>query len=101
MLLAEALADAIGEPVVRKISLAVGQWVVVRTPTGDRVGAGFIEAIYPDSKTVLVRNVDSGTDLNVVVDPNQYDLWVEPVPADYGTIRNVYMRHPSAADWRP
>lgn len=72
MRISEQLEDAI------KVSIHVGQLVVVRTPGGEVVTSGYVEDVDPKRGLVRVRSNEDGTDVNFDVDTSLYKLWVTP-----------------------
>jgi hypothetical protein len=59
------------------IALRPGQKVEVRRiGDGDLVVAGFIEEVIPDVRTIRVRDRSSGTDHQVDVDVDRYEVHV-------------------------
>lgn len=59
------------------IALRPGMKVEVRRHgDNDLVVSGFIETVIPATRTVCVRDRKSGTDLQVDVDVDRYNVWV-------------------------
>jgi hypothetical protein len=80
----EPEADAPKEPEVEReegerVPLYLGQAVVVRTKAGERVIEGHIEEMLPETGVVRVRDRSAGTDVQVDLDPEVYDLWIKEV----------------------
>lgn len=97
-----ALHEAFGDysPVskkgAKKTPLVIGQHVVIRNHEGSRIGEGYIENLYPDKRSVRIRDSVSGADLQVEVNLDDYDLWVQddeiPGSARFGRDRTAYIR---------
>ncbi len=56
--------------------LVLGASVVVRTKDGVAVAEGYIEDILDETRIVRVRDTSSGSDVQVDVDPDRYDIWI-------------------------
>lgn len=77
MKLSEALDDALADDGDSgRIALGIGQRVEVRTKAGELVAVGEIQEIAPATHTVRIADRDSGSDMQLVVDPDMYDVWV-------------------------
>lgn len=62
--------------------LRVGQQVEVRTKDGEFIAIGHISELDQDTGFARVVDNSSGTDLNVDVDPELYDVWLTGDGAD-------------------
>lgn len=62
--------------------LRVGQQVEVRTKEGEFIAVGHISELDKDTGYARVVDNSSGTDLNVDVDPEFYDMWLTGEGAD-------------------
>lgn len=83
----EGEGEAQGAPGEReRVPLAVGQKVEVRTPEGQLIVGGVIHELSVETGSVRVVDAMSGTDHQVDVDPDLYEVWVMPVavPGDAG-----------------
>ncbi len=81
MSLSEQLQKAI------KIYIFPGQFVTVRTQSGDDVAEGHVEEVDAERGLVRVRNDETGTEVWLDVDTTRYDLWVRDtsmVSPEYG-----------------
>ena len=63
-----------------RIRLSPGQRVIIRTKDGVRVEEGTIASVDPATGTVRVETGKSGADLQIDVDVERYDLWVQSPP---------------------
>lgn len=61
-----------------RVPLAMGQEVEVRTVGGDLVVSGVIYELNGETGSVRVVDASSGTDHQVYVDPDLYEVWVKP-----------------------
>lgn len=61
-----------------RVILALGQDVEVRTTEGQLVVAGTIQELNQETGSVRVVDRSSGTDNQVDVDPELYEIWVNP-----------------------
>jgi len=78
-----------------RIRLAPGQRVIIRTKDGARVEEGYISVIDASTGTVRVETDKAGADLQIDVDVERYDLWVQPPPemrARLGRQVSLYVR---------
>lgn len=65
---------------VERVALSPGQEVEVRTKGGERVACGSIEQVMPETGAVLIADRRSGADMQLMVDPTVYDIWIQPQP---------------------
>lgn len=78
-----------------RIRLAPGQHVIVRTLDGARVEEGYISSVDASTGTVRVETDKAGADLQIDVDIERYDIWVQPPPemrAKLGRQVSLYVR---------
>jgi len=60
-----------------RVPLSIGQWVEIRSKlTGELVAAGDIMELVPSAGVVRVTDRMSGSDLQIDVDPSEYDVWI-------------------------
>lgn len=59
------------------VGLQLGANVIVRTKAGVQVAEGWIEEVLGEARVVRVRDQSSGTDFQIDVDPDRYDIWVK------------------------
>lgn len=59
-----------------RVPLAVGQQVEVRTKRGDLVASGYISELNAETRVARVIDRGSGTDLQLDVSPEMYDIWL-------------------------
>ena len=78
MRLAEELADAMEDDDVDgdRVALGIGQRVEVRTKRGELVAVGQIQELAMATHTIRIADRDSGSDMQLDVDPDVYDVWV-------------------------
>jgi hypothetical protein len=80
--LAKQLAEAVREPEEEtsedseRVRLDLGQFVEVWTRSGKLVITGTIQELSPRTRTVRVADTGSGTDVQIDVDPDMYEVWV-------------------------
>jgi|LNFM01.1.fsa_nt_gb hypothetical protein len=72
MALSDQLKDA------TKTMIRIGQYVVVRTKSGEPVAEGYVEAVDADREIVVVKDMFSGSEVTFNVDTSRYDLWLRP-----------------------
>jgi hypothetical protein len=60
--------------------LAVGQEVEVRTKSGQPVASGVVLGLSPQTRTIMIMDRRSGTDLQIELDPKMYK--VRPIVRD-------------------
>jgi len=81
--LAEQLDRAMQEPEsetsedTERVRLGIGQFVEVRTREGELVITGTIKELSPLTRTVRIADTGSGSDVQIDVDPQLYDIWVK------------------------
>ena len=64
-----------------RVPLAVGQQVEVRTKKGDLIATGYISELNTETRVARVIDRGSGTDLQLDVTPDLYDIWLmDPEP---------------------
>lgn len=85
---------------VVEVPLRVGHRVQVQTKAGRPVADGYIEGIFKETGIVRVRDVASGSDVQMDVDPYHYDIWVrdQEVAGDApkgGRPKGRYFQRPS------
>lgn len=85
-LLSEQLSEAVQDGTER-VRLMVGQFVEVRTHGGDLVITGTIQQMFNDIGVIRVADMGSGSDVQIDVDPKEYEIWVidMPVPGNAPT----------------
>lgn len=96
MRLSEQLANAM------RITIFVGQYVTVKTESGDEVAQGYVDAVDPERNLVRVRDTDDGSDRNFDVDASRYQLWVkapEGVQQLADKPQNLFVRPAAASVW--
>ena len=59
-----------------RVPLAVGQQVEVRTKKGDLIATGYISELNTETRVARVIDRGSGTDLQLDVTPDLYDIWL-------------------------
>lgn len=79
------------------VPLGPGQRVKVRSKLdGKLVVEGDVVRVNPDTGVVHVRDIGSGTDLQIEVNVEQYDLWVQDQEvvgtSSHGKPLSVYLR---------
>lgn len=77
----ENLAEAVASKTKgSRVPLGVGQNVEVRTKSGELVAVGSVQELVPKIRAVRIADQQSGSDLQIELDPEMYDVWVVPTP---------------------
>lgn len=87
VLLSKALTDAMRETdrtCAEVVRLQLGQSVEVRTRSGSLVAVGSIMELNVETGVVRVADRESGSDMQVDVDTQLYDVWVLDRNDNYG-----------------
>jgi len=86
------------EEAAERVNLMAGQLVTVRSKKGKNIiKHGRITQVDPAIGVVRVRDVSSGTTLEVDVDPEKYLVWVVPPPdmekSRLDRVKDLYVRN--------
>lgn len=74
----DAAAETEAPEGATRVPLAVGQQVEVRTRrTGELIATGYISELDTETRVARVIDRGSGTDLQLDVDPDMYDIWLQ------------------------
>lgn len=91
-----SLSKQLEEATAEKVPLMPGQLVTVRTRKGKKLATGRIVEVDEALGTVRVTDDTSGSDMQVDVDPDRYEVWVKPPPdtdqVRLGRIKTLYVR---------
>jgi hypothetical protein len=79
------------------VPLNIGQRVKVRSKLdGKLVATGDVTKVIPATGVVVVRDMKSGTDLQISVNADQYEIWIQDEEvvgnSRYGKPLSVYLR---------
>lgn len=98
MRLSEQLADAMVDAgVAERVPLYHGQYVVVRTPDGNRVADGWVVDLDEDRGLVRIHDLSAGTDRHFDVDMTRYVLWIrsdDPAGWSDGRAIDLFVNQP-------
>jgi len=91
-----SLAKQLQEATAERVRLMPGQLVVVRTRQGKKLAQGRIVEVDEALGVVRVTDDTSGSDMQVDVDTERYEVWVRPPPdtdqVRLGRIKTLYVR---------